>query len=444
MQNGGVQIVEMDAVVDGFESEIVGGAVDVAAFDAAAGHPHGETVVVVVAAFAEPLVGAGRGQFDGRCAAEFAAPQDEGFVEQTALFQVGEQGGDGLVPQGGVAFVQHDVVVVIPGDALAGPGLDEAHPALDQAARDEHLPAVNGVAVEVADVGRFGGNIEHVGGFHLHAESQVEGLDARLQRALVADPAHVFGVQAAQQVELASLVGGGDFAVADVVDELFDLGEPGVDVLALEGAGQKGRAPVARPEAAGKTVGTQGNETGQVLVFAAQSVERPGADAGTRLDRIAAGHLQGRGRMIGHAAVHRADQAQIVDVLLGGPGEQFADLDAALAVFLESEGRLVGDAGLALGLVMNRQGFAVVFVEQRFAVEGVDLGGPAVHEQVDDVFGGGRVMGLFRAQRRSGGGGGGTAGCRGSFVVEQRSERQPADAAAGLLQPFAAGGGEPG
>ena len=50
VQNGGVEVVDVDYFFDGFEAEFVGGAVDVAAFDAAAGHPDGEAVGVVVAA----------------------------------------------------------------------------------------------------------------------------------------------------------------------------------------------------------------------------------------------------------------------------------------------------------------------------------------------------------------------------------------------------------
>ena len=61
---------------------LVGGAVAIAPFDAAAGHPHGEPVVVVVAAVVA---------LRGRRAAEFAAPDDQRVLEHAALLQVGEQ-----------------------------------------------------------------------------------------------------------------------------------------------------------------------------------------------------------------------------------------------------------------------------------------------------------------------------------------------------------------
>ena len=50
VQDRGVQVVDVDLVLDRLEAELVGRAVDVAALDAAAGQPHGEAVVVVVAA----------------------------------------------------------------------------------------------------------------------------------------------------------------------------------------------------------------------------------------------------------------------------------------------------------------------------------------------------------------------------------------------------------
>ena len=50
VQDRRVQIVDVDVVLDGREAELVGGAVDVAALHAAAGQPHREAVVIVVAA----------------------------------------------------------------------------------------------------------------------------------------------------------------------------------------------------------------------------------------------------------------------------------------------------------------------------------------------------------------------------------------------------------
>ena len=68
-------------------------AVAVAAFDAAAGHPHRKALVVVVAAV---------GVLGRRGAAEFAAPNHQRVFEHVALLEVGKQRGDRLVDGVGV------------------------------------------------------------------------------------------------------------------------------------------------------------------------------------------------------------------------------------------------------------------------------------------------------------------------------------------------------
>ena len=78
VQHRGVQVVNLDLVLDGFVAVIVGGAVDRAAFDAAAGQPDGEAKRVVIAAVG-PL-GEGR-------AAELAGPDDQRRLQQPAAFR---------------------------------------------------------------------------------------------------------------------------------------------------------------------------------------------------------------------------------------------------------------------------------------------------------------------------------------------------------------------
>ena len=86
-------------------AELVGHADAVAALDAAAGHPHGKAVGVVVAAGALCV-------FGGRLAAEFASPDDQRFVEQAAPLQILQQPGDRLVGVAGVVGVVLDQVAV--------------------------------------------------------------------------------------------------------------------------------------------------------------------------------------------------------------------------------------------------------------------------------------------------------------------------------------------
>ena len=83
-EDRGVEVVDVDGVLDDVVAEVVGLAVDDAGLDAAAGHPHGEAAAVVVAA----VVVAGQRALAVDRPAELAAPDDQRVVEQAALLQV--------------------------------------------------------------------------------------------------------------------------------------------------------------------------------------------------------------------------------------------------------------------------------------------------------------------------------------------------------------------
>src|SRR5205814_5596607 len=82
MEDGGVQVMDVDLVLDGVPAELVGGAVNDAALDAAARQPHRETEGMML-----PAVG----PLGSRRPAELAAPDDQRVVEQAAGFEVFEQ-----------------------------------------------------------------------------------------------------------------------------------------------------------------------------------------------------------------------------------------------------------------------------------------------------------------------------------------------------------------
>ena len=95
--------------IDGYVAEFIRRSVGEAALDAAACHPGGEALVVVIAAVA--ALGVGR-------AAELAAPQDQRIVEQAACFQVLQQARDRLVDARRLAAEQVlQIAVMVP---LAG------------------------------------------------------------------------------------------------------------------------------------------------------------------------------------------------------------------------------------------------------------------------------------------------------------------------------------
>ena len=102
---------------------------------------------------------------------------------------------------------------------------------------------------------------------------------------------------------------------------------------------------------------------------------------------MAAVHQEERWFMVRDLRVHRANHAYIVD-RVSQFGEDFTDLDAALAAAAEGEGRAEQIAGLALTLqVAARDGLAAVLLQHRFGIESVHLRGTAVEKEKDDVFG---------------------------------------------------------
>ena len=134
MQDRGVDVGDVVPILDGVEADLVGGAVDDAALDAAAGQPGAEALRMVVAAVA----------LGARRAAELGAPDDDRLVEHPALLEVLQQAGDRQVHLGReLAVVGLDAGVGVPGAAAAAAveDLHEPHAALDQPPGRQAEPA---------------------------------------------------------------------------------------------------------------------------------------------------------------------------------------------------------------------------------------------------------------------------------------------------------------
>ena len=173
------------------------------------------------------------------------------------LLEVGEQGADRLVALAGeLGVVDFDVVVVVPRLALAVPDLHEPHAALDQPAGDQNLPGLRAVAVGFEHVLGLAADVEGLGRFALHAVGQLEAVDAGVEGRVVAALLFVLLVEGGERVELPPLGVGRQPLVADVLDQLVDLGVLRVDVGALVDAGQKRRLPVLRFLRSGSRRGT--------------------------------------------------------------------------------------------------------------------------------------------------------------------------------------------
>ena len=75
VQHGGPHVIDGTDVFDGVIAEVIGGTIDVAAFDTATGHPDAEALGIVVT----PITALCK-----RGAAKLASPYYQGAIQQTA------------------------------------------------------------------------------------------------------------------------------------------------------------------------------------------------------------------------------------------------------------------------------------------------------------------------------------------------------------------------
>src|SRR4051812_17940126 len=86
VQDRSLQVMDIDLVLDDFESEVVGFANYLATPDAAARHPEAVPVRMVIAADAGRIIRTAH--LRHRCASELAAPDYESVVQHAALLQI--------------------------------------------------------------------------------------------------------------------------------------------------------------------------------------------------------------------------------------------------------------------------------------------------------------------------------------------------------------------
>ena len=191
----------------------------------------------------------------------------------------------------------------------------------------------------------------------------------------------------------------------------------------VSGGAQRRAAVHRRQEAAAVVAGAAAGSLGagqhdiarQIGGFAAQTVQRPRAEAGpAELLRAGVHHDLRRG-VIDGLGVQRADQAEVVGDFRG-VRQDFAQLHAALAVFREgklgTEQRRVGideRRPVALEQFRRRQ-LTVAFREFRLVIEQFQLTRCAGLEHVDHPLGLRRVMRFSRGEWIFAGGSGGRLG----------------------------------
>jgi len=87
MQDGGVEVSNVDRVLLGVKAKVIRGAISETGFDTTACHPHGETTRVMISSGLRvvPL------SLSGHAATEFAAPDDECVVKHATAFEILDQ-----------------------------------------------------------------------------------------------------------------------------------------------------------------------------------------------------------------------------------------------------------------------------------------------------------------------------------------------------------------
>ncbi len=426
MQHRGVQVVHVHDVLDRVIAEIVRGAVGDAALDASPGEPHGEGLDVVVA----PIALRHRG------APEFAAVNNECVVEHAALPEVCDQRRSGFVDQaGGVLDAFFDSAVMIPATVVK---LDETHATLSQPTGEQAVAGVAAVAafgaVHVENLLWLVGDIHQLRHARLHAKRHfVLGdacLDFRVAKLFVCQP-----VESLHGVDDVALLLSVDAVRIVHVEHRVALT---AEAHALEAARQKAAVPLPcgdrlRLAAADRS---QHDETGQVVVFAAETVVDPRAHRGPAGDDRAGVHERVRRVVVDLLGLHRANDRNLIRdfaEVRKDMGELLAGLPPALELVLRSE-RLeflplkLRDL-LAFGERLRHR-LAVQLGQFWFVVERLEVRRAAGHAQED------HALGLDRQGRRIHHAGPLLPGRLGQAAagIHQRTKRSQAKADAGLTQ----------
>ena len=332
-------------------------------------------------------------------AAELAAPDDERAIEQAALFEIGDESGDGLVDAADeIAMSALDVVMAVPRAVVE---LHEAHAFFHQLASEETFATegVGGVAADAVEI--LGGlgflrEVEGLGDLHLHAEGELVVIHARSEFVEAGMLRGVGGVELGDEIEVLALTLRGDAGGGREIEDRRTLGAEGG---ALKTRGQVTIAPIGR---AALRIGNFGenDEAGEILVEGAEAVVDPSPEAGIAAKAVATVHLIHRGRMVDAVDLAAAVEAEIVGDA-GEVGPVRRHVGAALAGLdkFERTADVVAFAALHRGFLFPLAGefIEVELGEHRLRVERVDVRGPALHHEKNAVL---RFSGEVAGARR--------------------------------------------
>ena len=331
VQNCGMQVMHVHGLFHGMESEVISGSPRQSTANSATGHPDTEGSRMMISAIT--IFNCGRPP-------ELGAPDDKCFIQQSALFQILQQGCNR--PIDSRTFPAKSCIilcVVIPG--VVGGGLDIPHPLFRQFACQQALSSevVGGFitdAIHGQGSGSFIFQSEQTGQRGLHAESQFVAGDQSFDSWVCCGRLQMTVVQRLQQIQLSSLQRSGNSIIAEVGDAGFGNRNLGCS----DGRGlvfcRQERGSVVLYSAMSSRWGN-GNESGQVCGFSSKSVADPGSDTGAQKCGAAGVQIEQGFTMSGSVRVHGADHTHAIR-MPGQLREQFADFHAAVSAATEFEG----------------------------------------------------------------------------------------------------------
>ncbi len=229
-------------------------------------------------------------------------------------------------------------------------------------------------------------DVEGIGRVHLHSVSQFKGGNSRLQLFIINASLLMLLIEPSQQIQLSPLLCGRNRKIANVLNQIVDLSMLRIDVGPLVDTRQESALPILR-FLNGIAARAHGDESGEILILRSQAIGDPGPHRRSNQPSLATVH-QHQGRlMVGGIRMHRSDDGDLIDHLPHS-GKEVTDRNATLTIPPERKGRGESRAGLALGAeVFHGKGFPRIPVQHRFRIKGIDMGGPAIHEEMDDGLG---------------------------------------------------------
>ena len=390
MENGGPEVEDARFPIDDMITELIRLAVDRAALHSAAGEPDTEAEGIVVTA----VTALGKG-----CAAELSGPDNESLIEESALFQIPEQPGDGLIDLlGHVPVSFFETAVLVPGvGSLASAGslgkageFDEADAALNETAGEKSLMSIgarHGVfgleAVEplrrvalTAEIAEFGhGGLHTVGGLVV--------ADRGLDRSGLPGRIGEFTVDRADEIEPASLHRVA-FQWANVRNRIRRI-NPDDGGLML--GGEKAAAPLPN-SAVGRVslAAFQDDVAGQVAVLGAESVAGPRPDTGVSDERKAGVEKEISLGVLVDRTRHRPHHREVIGTVGPQMRKEIGDGNPASAARSKIE-RTAVDVSVVVelgALDLHRHGFAVKITQQWLGIKAVEVRDAARHVAKDD------------------------------------------------------------